>query len=264
MIDTKIVQQLKEYDLKRMVYPCYGQVKMDGIFGRWNPAMKKFYTRSGRVIRGLSVLEKEMSDIIMPYDGELVIPGMDFFKMNGLLRSFNETPDCKFYIFDAPHPSLLFSDRVKAYQAINTMHKTQIVLMRAHMIHNDFEADSFYYRVLDAGLEGVVYKNPNALYQKGKHWTYLKRVPVKTCECEILEAYEGAGKFEGMLGGFIVDFNGIEVRVGGGPGVDYDTRRLYWKKRENMIGLPLKCQYKKMTAKGSMRSPQMLGVRWDI
>ena len=264
MIDNKTVQQLKEYDPKRMKYPCYGQVKMDGIFGRWNPGKKKFFTRSGNMIQGLTILESEMAEFKYPYDGELVIPGMDFFKMNGLIRSFNETPDCRFYIFDAPHYTETFVDRMKMYQGMNIVHKTKVVLMRTHLLQNELEADSFYYKVLDAKHEGVVYKQPTARYQRGKHWTYLKRVPIKTVECAILSAYEGQGKLAGMLGGFIVDFKGLPVKVGGGPGVDYNMRAMYWKERENLIGQPMKCQYKKVTAKGSMRSPQMLGIRWDI
>jgi len=264
MIDNKTVQQLKEYDPKRMKYPCYGQVKMDGIFGRWSPDKKKFYTRSGNMIQGLSVLESEMAEYKYPYDGELVIPGMDFFKMNGLIRSFKETPDCKFYIFDAPHDIEVFERRLDWYQGMNILHKTKIVLMKAHLMQNDYDADTFYDKVLTAGHEGVVYKQPTAQYQHGKHWTYLKRVPIKTCECTILSAYEGQGKLKGKLGGFVVDFNGLPVKVGGGPGVDYALRTLFWKERENLIGQPMKCQYKKVTEKGSMRSPQMLGVRWDI
>lgn len=264
MIGNHIVQQLKEYDPKRMKYPCYGQVKMDGIFGRWDPMYKKFFTRSGNEIRGLSVLESEMASIQCPLDGELVIPGMDFFKMNGLIRSFKETPDCRFYIFDAPHCTETFEDRLAVYQGMNVLHKTKIVLMKAHLIENDYDAHMFYDKVLKAGHEGVVYKHPKAQYQRGKHWTYLKRVPIKTVECTILSAYEGKGKLEGMLGGFIVDFNGTSVKVGGGPGMDYATRTLYWKEQDNLIGQPMKCQYKKVTEKGSMRSPQMLGVRWDI
>ena len=265
MIERNCVQQLKDYDPKRMTYPCIGQVKMDGIFGRHDGESGKFYTRSGNEIRGLSVLEEEMKLVKYPHDGELVIPKLDFFTMNGLIRSFNETPTCKYYIFDMPEETYNYGIRHDTYTRYHLLKGLpHVVRMQAHWLKDAFEADLFYSKVLKAGHEGVVYKSPKGLYVHGKHWENMKRVPVKSCECRILEAYEGKGKFEGMLGGFIVDFNGVRVKVGGGPGVDVPTRQFYWDQQEEAIGQMMKCQYKKLTNKGSMRSPQMLGIRWDI
>ena len=269
MIERNCVQQQKDYDPKRMTYPCIGQVKMDGIFGRYDPETGKFYTRPNAVtkkqteIRGLSVLEEELKNMANPFDGELVIPGLDFFTMNGLIRSFNETPTCKYYIFDMPSGSNYY-DRQADYSNNPVLSSPHIVRMQAHWLKDAFEADLFYSKVLKAGHEGVVYKSPKGLYTRGKHWENMKRVPVKSCECRILEAYEGKGKLAGTLGGFVVDFNGTRVKVGGGPGVDKPARDFYWENQDEAIGQMMKCQYKKLTPKGSMRSPQMLGIRWDI
>lgn len=259
------VQQLKEYDPKRMKYPCLGQVKMDGIFSRWQPNKGKFFTRSGNEVLGLSKLKKSLGTFDKPLDGELVIPGLNFFEMNGLVRSFHETPNCVFYVFDAPVVNTGYENRQANYYTDPLLNELSTVKpVRAHMLMNEQEADTFYHKVLSAGHEGVVYKQLTAPYKNGKHWEYLKRTPVITCECEIIGYYEGLGKLKGMLGGFLVNFNGVEVKVGGGKGLDYHARSMMWKNREKFIGEPLKCQYKKLTAKGSMRSPQMLGVRWDI
>lgn len=54
-----------------------------------------------------------------------------------------------------------------------------------------------------------------------------------------------------------------QVKVGGGPGVDYAKRKEMWENKDKYIGEQLKCVYKSLTPGGSMRSPQMLGVRWD-
>ena len=263
MIDRHTIQQLKDYNESKMRFPCLGQVKMDGIFGRYDGESNKFYTRSGNLIRGLSVLEREMESYEIPFDGELVIPKLDFFTMNGLIRSFNETPTCKYYIFDEPG-TLRYEIRQPSYFMADWSLFPHVKPVKAHLLQSQVEADAFNDKVLAAGHEGVVYKLPSGQYRHGKHWENMKRVPVKSCECRILRAYEGKGKFEGMLGGFVVDFNGVEVRVGGGPGVDVPTRQFYWDQQEEVIGQMMKCQYKKLTSKGSMRSPQMLGIRWDI
>jgi ATP-dependent DNA ligase len=264
LVAPSVVQQLKDFDYNHATYPCYGQVKMDGIFGRWDPVTKEFYTRSNNVIKGLSVLQAELADVEFPLDGELVVPKYDFFTMNGLIRSFNETPTCKYYIFDAPSFGQVYKDRFQKYRAIDLTSKPHCILMRAHVLYDPASLEHFYESVLSAKHEGAVFKNPDARYKNGKHWTYLKRVPVITCECEILSAYEGLGKLKGKLGGFVVDFNGIKVKVGGGPGIDFSMREELWENRHLYIGKMMKCQYKKLTPKGSMRSPQMLGIRWDI
>lgn len=270
MMPLKTIQQLKDYDQSKMKFPCIAQVKLDGIFGRHHND-NQFYTRSENLIRGLSVLKEELASVLhgdTSYDGELVIPHLDFFTMNGLIRSFNETPECMFFIFDKPDCLLQYEDRQNTYFNDSLLDLPHVVKVQAHWIKSQAQADSFYDRVLKAGHEGVVYKVPTALYHHGKKYTEMKRVPVKTVECAILTAYEGKGKMEGMLGGFIVEYNGVKVRVGGGPGVDMAWRIKVWQEfnedPDMYLGQMLKCQYKKKTAKGSMRSPQMLGIRWDI
>ena len=259
------IQQLKNYDEKKMKYPMYGQVKMDGIFGRWDPSTKRFFTRSGNIISGLKHLQAELYMLDIPLDGELVIPGLDFFTMNGLIRSFKETPDCKYYVFDAPS-NLPYADRVDVYQKLYDPERLHplVVPMKIHVLEHQIDTVQFYKKVIAAGHEGAVYKDPRSFYTHGKHWHNMKDVPTKTCECLVLSAYEGLGKLKGMLGGFVVDFNGIKVKVGGGPGITEDARARVWLERDSFIGKSLKCQYKRLTPSGSMRSPQMLGIRWDI
>ena len=267
MIDYRIIQQLKDYDESRMTYPCAAQIKMDGIFGRFCPsADRSFYTRSGNKIIGLTRLITQLDDIAFSLDGELVIPGLDFFTMNGLIRSFNETPACKYYVFDKPEPVSSYLTRASLYKKLlpTEFYSPLVVPMKVHIINNQVEADKFYKLALSKEFEGVVYKQLQATYKDGKHWENMKRVPWKTTECTITGYYEGKGKLRGMLGGFVVDFNGRDVKVGGGPGMDYTKRTKLWQTRDECIGQPLKCRYKKLTKFGSMRSPQMLGIRWDI
>lgn len=259
-----MIQQLLEYDPTKMRYPVYGQVKMDGIFGRWERSELCIYTRSGNIIKGLSVIEAELSDrVFLPLDGELVIPGLDFFTMNGKIRSSEETPDCMFYVFDVCVTPDEYEKRVRIYQSLVSPDMPHVQMMKTHLINNEREADAFYEKVIKAGFEGVVYKQLDAAYADGKHWHAVKRVPLKSVECKIVSAYEGKGKLAGMLGGFVVEFNNQLVKVGGGPGVDYAKRKEMWENKDKYIGEQLKCVYKSLTPNGSMRSPQMLGVRWD-
>ena len=168
MVDYRTIQQLKDYDRSRMKYPCLGQVKMDGLFGRRCRVQDNFFTRSGNQFFGLTNLLEETSLISQPLDGELVIPGLDFFTMNGLLRRKDEKPNCRFYVFDAPS-SLVYVKRQVDYRELHEagLLGPHVIPMKAHVIKNEEEADRFYNRALEYGHEGVVYKQITATYKDG-------------------------------------------------------------------------------------------------
>lgn len=67
-------------------------------------------------------------------------------------------------------------------------------------------------------LEGIVVKNRDALYEKKKSYVWMKLKAEETLDLRIIGVYSGkpGTKYEHMLGGAIIDHNGVEVRVGGG------------------------------------------------
>jgi ATP-dependent DNA ligase len=260
----EVIMQCKPYTPDKMKYPVYGQVKMNGIFGRWDSNTRKLYTRSKKQVLGMSHLEQQLLN--MPdLDGELVIPGMDFFKANGLIRNHEEIPECKFYVFDIPTARITV-DRLNIYTKLinNQRNMTHVHPLKYHLINNESEADKFYQKVLDAGHEGVVYKSENSMYYKGKKWFVQKRVPEFTTECKVIGFQEGTKSWEGMLGAFIVDFNGVEVKVSGGQGIDFAFRQKVWDNMDKYLGLMMKVSYKSITEAGSMQSPKFVCFRWDL
>lgn len=67
-------------------------------------------------------------------------------------------------------------------------------------------------------LEGAMIKDPAEGYHKGQSYSWLKLKPEDTLDLFIVGFYNGEPntKYENMMGGAIVDHNGVEVRVGGG------------------------------------------------
>lgn len=256
--------QCKDYSSSKVVYPVYGQVKMNGIFGRWNPEEACFFTRSNERIRGLSKLVSEVQGQDS-FDCELVIPGIDFFTMNGLIRSFNETPACVAYVFDLPLPRVTTGVRLSEYtKRFTNPQLPHVVPLKYHCLKNRAEVDTFYDKVLKAGHEGIVIKTISANYYDGKKYFVQKRVPMFTTECVILDIIEGRKGFVGMMGAFLVAFNDTTLKVGMGQGVDFLYREHVWENKEKFIGKTLKVGYKSITPQGSLQSPKILGVRWDI
>ena len=261
----KKIQQCKNYDPKKVQYPVYAQVKMDGIFARWCSRSKTFFTRSGNNIQGLSVLEKELSFSHFPdFDGELVIPNIEFFKMNGLIRSSNQTPSCMFYVFDTPIEDAT-ERRLSVYHSLLTeANRKHVHPLKSHWCIDRHGVDDFYKKALDLGYEGIVIKSWGVVYYNSKKWFVQKRVPEKSAEAEIIGFVEGTKSFTGTLGAFEVKYQGVTIKVGGGPGVTHAFRSHVWTNQDKFLGQMMTVTYKSLTPSGSMRSPKFKSIRWDL
>ena len=104
-----------------------------------------------------------------------------------------------------------------------------------------------------------------------------------------LDVYEGEGKYEGMAGGVVVDFNGVPVRIGGGftdqqraeiwadfKGVSVTYSYTSWEEEldemitvtekvkpsgQSVIGRLIEVKYHEITPDGSMRHPRFARFR---
>ena len=65
----------------------------------------------------------------------------------------------------------------------------------------------------------------------------------------------------GMLGGFIGNFNGVEVRVG--SGLSDNDRVDFWGRREQIRGDLMEVEYHEVTPDGSLRHPRFARFRDD-
>ena len=75
-------------------------------------------------------------------------------------------------------------------------------------------------KALAGGYEGIMLKDPDAVYQCKRSTNWLKLKPVITVDLEVVEIQEGTGKYEGMMGALLCegteDGKHIVVSVGSG------------------------------------------------
>lgn len=124
---------------------------------------------------------------------------------------------------------------------------TNLRLMPYEIAHNDEELMALYEQYSDTH-EGMMIKKLNGVWQAARTEDWLKLKPHDTFEGVIVGRYHGrAGtKHEHRLGGFIVEVNGVQERVGGG--FSDLQREMYWKKGKQMQGQVL--EFKRETSKG--------------
>jgi len=160
------------------------------------------------------------------------------------------------------------------------MDSLAVKLIEQEIAHNDKEVRAKFKEKFEQGFEGIIVKQTHTLYERSRNAGYLKLKD----EVKIIDVYEGEGKYEGMAGGVVVDFNGVPVRIGGGftdqqraeiwadfKGVSVTYSITAWDEEQDemttvlktvkpsqhkIIGRLVEVKYHEITEYGSMRHPR--------
>ena len=91
---------------------------------------------------------------------------------------------------------------------------------------------------IDAGYEGIMIKDPEAVYECKRSVAWLKVKPVITVDLAIVAVEEGTGKNAGKLGALICEGTDQDrfIRVNVGSGLTDELRDELWTDRESIIG----------------------------
>nr|HRC95654.1 hypothetical protein [Coprothermobacter proteolyticus] len=109
----------------------------------------------------------------------------------------------------------------------------------------------------------AIVKASDGVYEFDRSLSWIKLKPLETGDFEITGFEEGTGKNAGKLGAFIVDFNGVETKVGGG--FSDKQRKEFWDSRFEMIGTIIEVKYMEGTSNkegtSRMRHSRFVKVR---
>jgi DNA ligase 1 len=96
----------------------------------------------------------------------------------------------------------------------------------------------YYNELVESGYEGLMLKNLNAPYEKGRGTFWLKMKPIITVDLEIIGFEEGTGRNSGRLGAIICAGydNGRSITVNVGSGFSDTERQDFWNERNSIIG----------------------------
>lgn len=254
---THTVMNCREWDPKRFhSNGCIGP-KEDGVRGFYYPGESLLWSRDEKPIRGMGHIVDELRiRTTYPADMELVIPGLEFNKLSGLIRNHDATPEARGRIIDIPLPNLSLRERLQL-RPTDGEFVTRIPHFKCP---STAYADRCYEKW--KGVEGFVWKSLDLNYTNSRA-DWMRKVPVKNEDCEITGVYEGRGKFEYMLGGFTIDFNGIPCKVGTLKGITMEKRVEIWNNAGDYIGLTCEVQYKNLQPSGKPRQPRFKGFRYD-
>lgn len=269
------VQLCNKYqEIKKPNFPYYISPKLDGhrciIIHRPNIETCAF-TRQGKPIYNINHILNEIKNNIneeLVLDGELM--GKDWNETSSISRTIDsriDSTNLKYNIFDIL--SILewnnrigitsLDSRIKLLNNLKVEKYLNIVEHR--LVNSEKDIEDYFARYIDLGYEGAVIKETYSYYEFSRSNIWLKIKKFKEKDLEIVGYFEGKGEIEGMLGGFIVDNNGIEVKVG--SGFSQAERINFWNKKEELIGTTVEIKYFTETKDGSLQFPVFLRLRPD-
>lgn len=279
-------------------WPQIIEPKLDGV--RTLAIVKgrsvKFVSRTGKEFTSFEHLADTVLEAVAAFEATMpsYSPYLNTsgFVLDGEMVSgnFNETVsqvrkkdtaalDAEFHIFDLL-PLQLFTagkafpagymDRRQALEQLVQNAGEQLKAVPRYFVNSHAEIRSYYDKVRARGLEGLIVKPPQHIYQCKRSHSWQKVKNEETHDLTVTGAFEGEGKYEGMLGGLVVDFNGVSVRVGGG--FSDQQRQEFWAAYLNdllldypelLLGRMIEVEAHEVTPDGSLRHPRFVRFRSD-
>jgi ATP-dependent DNA ligase len=217
-------------------------------------------------------------------EGEMMTDG-GFNKTSGdVRRKSTQATDAYYCLFDAlslkefQADDFLYSYEARRQYLEMIVEKAAgdapIKLLPSKLCSSHEQLMEYFEEVRSTGGEGLIVKPLKGGYQKKRSYNWLKIKAEETEDLIVIDAFEGEPntKYEGKLGGVIVDRNGVEVRVGGGIS---DAQREEWwqlyiadvatgtRTDGALLGRMIEVEFHEVTPDGSLRHPRFKRFRDD-
>lgn len=227
----------------------------------------KLISRQGKEFIGLQhiISDLEQLGIGWFYDGELIRKNVDnlsdgenFRLGTGIINSDAESKEeIKFVIFDYfPDYEVITGQSFAKYRVRRDMLNSLRVTIKEKNLHN-VEIVTMVYEGTDQsqimkwldyavsnGWEGLML-NKDATYKCKRTTDLIKIKRFYTMDLPVIDVLEGDGKLKGTLGSLVVQYKDNKVNVG--SGFNDETRKLFWNKKESLIGRVVEVKYKETT-----------------
>ena len=239
---------LSEKTLKKINFPAFIQLKMDGTYREIHVADGQVTgkTRSGEEYFN-PVLFKEMENFPNGYyTGELTIEGESRFTGNGLINSLNPPYEkITFTVWDyltdedyLEKSKTPYYSRFESLSDIIEKHNfNRVKLVPNHEVNSIDEALKYVSDWMEQGLEGGVLKDKNNVFKNGTSGTQLKIKLKVDAEMRITGFTDGTigTKREGKIGA--IQFSNDEGTIKGQcSGFSDEELDLFTKNKDNLIG----------------------------
>lgn len=276
-----------KYDPKRVEnWPVLVEPKLDGMrcLAKITPDNQvNFVSRNGKPITSISHLEADIKTLInnlwserehiVYLDGELTSGDNFNISISDLRKKDTKAENALFHVFDF----IYCQELQKPDRTLPTHMNRQLTLQKLFDLSleadvtgrvrpvvfktcfSDEDIRQYYEEIRDQGGEGVIIKPTDSIYEPKRSYAWMKIKDQQSEDLKVVDILEGEGKYTGHMGKLVVDFNGVEVKVG--TGFSDAEREALWKNPP--IGRIAEVEYHEVTPDGSLRHPRFKGFRDD-
>ncbi|AGN30106.1 DNA ligase [Vibrio phage nt-1] len=231
-----------------------------------------FTSRNGKQYTGLIKLEREIAKLNangFVIDGELVYApnGLenveDRSTGNGIVNKASkgtitaqEQADIVFQVWDIIPDEVYFGickglnspyRLRKQFLADLVVDAVDIEPIPWHVVHTKEEAGKIYAEYVAQGLEGIILKDPDALWENKRSKSLVKFKEVHDGDLEIIEVLEGDKKNKGKLGALLLRSACGRLITKVGSGFTDKDREEMWERRDELIGMIVEINYNAIT-----------------
>jgi DNA ligase-1 len=191
--------------------------KLDGVRGYWDG--EQLFTKNGNLLHPPPAFINNLPDF--PLEGELWGGRGSFEQTSSSVRrktAHQGWLQLKFAIFDVPRAEGGFSERITKARVWFAAHPTPYAFVIAQTpVRDKARLQRELQRIEKLGGEGLIVRQPNALYSAGRSAHILKVKSYQDAEARVLAHLPGKGRNVGRLGSLLVELDdGTEFRIGSG------------------------------------------------
>ncbi|MFD1805673.1 DNA ligase [Pasteurella oralis] len=193
--------------------------KLDGIRGYWDG--QQLYTRQGIILSVPDYFIQHFPPFAI--DGELFSQRNQFEHISSIVRSQQDNGwhKLKLYVFDVPNAQgNLFERLAVLRQYLNQHPSPYIEIITQIPIQNTQHIQTFLKQVEQRQGEGIVLRNPLALYGRKYSSQILKLKIVQQEECKVIAHHQGKGQFANYFGALTCENQRGQFKIGSGFSLD--------------------------------------------
>ena len=245
---------LKSYNSDVNVTNWLMSEKLDGVRGYWTG--EKLLSRSGKTFSVPDWFVKNFPPFEI--DGELWTKRGDFEHISSIVnqqKPHDGWKEIRYNIFEVPHQKGGLLERLSVLEKWLAKHHSKFIKIIPQKVckgQEDLKLE--LKRVEQLGAEGLVVRNPKALYIDKRTSEALKVKSFQDDECVVSGYTKGHGKFKGLVGALICEWHGKVLKIGSGLS-DEDRRN------PPALDSNVTFKYNGLTRYGNPKFPVFLRVR---
>jgi DNA ligase-1 len=272
------------------------EVKLDGVRVVaivYPTGVVSLFSRNGKSLDNFPLVEQQLAKHAYMFaepvvlDGEIMSASFQDLMKQIHRKDDTKSTDAVLNLFDlitlkefqegkGLHRQIVRSVTLAAWYNEVAEHMPNVTIVGQELLDLGTEEGQTRFKQINAdavagGYEGIMIKDPEAVYECKRSVAWLKLKPFIEVSLEVINVEEGTGRNQGRLGALVCsgEDDGRSITVNCGSGFTDDYRRIYWDSRGQLVGQIVEVRADAITQNQdgtySLRFPRFLRFRgFDI